>query len=95
MNTQINQSISYFLPDCKGEHNMKAGLQIFLPRFWGAFPQPAYGSYNFSRDPADFNDPSTYPAPTSYTIPLGDTSYKVSNPIYAAFVQDNWTWRRE
>jgi len=91
MNTQINQSVSYFLPDFKGEHNMKAGLQIFLPRFWGAFPQPAYGSYNFSRDPANFNDPSTYPPPTSYTIPLGDTSYKVSNPIYAAYFQDNWT----
>jgi hypothetical protein len=91
MNTQINQSISYFVPDLKGEHSMKAGLQIFFPHFWGAFPQPAYGSYNFSRDPADFNDPSTYPAPTSYTIPLGDTSYKVSNPIYAAYFQDNWT----
>jgi hypothetical protein len=91
MNTQINQSFSYFMPDLKGEHSMKAGLQIFLPRFWGAFPQPAYGSYSFSRDPADFNDPSTYPQATSYTIPLGDTSYKVSNPIYAAFFQDNWT----
>lgn len=91
MNTQINQSISYFLPNLKGEHAMKAGLQVFLPRFWGAFPQPAYGSYNFSSDPADFNDPSTYPRPTSFTIPLGDTSYKVFNPIYAAFFQDNWT----
>jgi outer membrane receptor protein involved in Fe transport len=91
MNTQINQSMSYFVPNLKGEHALKAGLQIFLPRFWGAFPQPAYGSYNFDSDPADFNDPSTYPAPTSYSIPLGDTSYRVSNPIYAAFVQDNWT----
>jgi hypothetical protein len=91
MNTQINQSVSYFVPDWKGEHGVKAGLQIFLPRFWGAFPQPAYGSYTFSTDPTDFNDPSTYPRPSRYTIPLGDTSYTVFNPIYAAFFQDNWT----
>lgn len=91
MNTQINQSFSYFVPDWKGEHSLKTGLQIFLPRFWGAFPQPAYGSYTFNRDPADFANPATYPAPTRYAIPLGDTSYKVSNPIYAAFFQDNWT----
>ena len=71
MNTQINQSIAYFLPDLKGEHNMKGGLQIFLPRFWGAFPQPAYGSYNFSRDPADFNDPSTYPRADVVHDPAG------------------------
>lgn len=91
MNTQINQSVSYFVPSWKGEHGLKAGVQIFLPRFWGAFPKPAYGSYTFNRDPVDFNNPATYPAPTRYTIPLGDTSYKVSNPIYAAFFQDNWT----
>ncbi len=91
MNTQINQAFSYFVPDWKGEHALKTGLQIFLPRFWGAFPQPAYGSYTFNRDPSDFSNPATYPTPTRYVIPLGDTSYKVNNPIYAAFVQDNWT----
>ncbi|MPY90691.1 MAG: hypothetical protein GEU99_22565 [Luteitalea sp.] len=90
MNIQVNQALSYFLPGALGEHAMKAGFQYFRPRFWGAF-QPAYGSYRFDEDPADFNDPMTYPQPTSYTIPLGDTSHDVVNPIYAAFVQDNWT----
>ena len=32
-----------------------------------------------------------YPPPTQYSTSLGDFSYTVTNPIYAGFVQDNWT----
>jgi hypothetical protein len=91
MNIQVSDLFSYFAPGWHGDHALKMGFQFFRPNFWGAFPDPAFGSYNFSTDPADFNDPRTYPAPTQYTIPLGDTSYEIMNPTYGVFFQDNWT----
>ncbi|HEY2905529.1 MAG TPA: TonB-dependent receptor [Vicinamibacterales bacterium] len=90
MNIQVNDLFSYFVPSWHGEHSMKMGFQYFRPHFWGAFPDPAFGQFTFSKDPTNFNDPSTYPKPTQYTIPLGDTSYSIMNPTYGAFLQDNW-----
>lgn len=94
MNIQVNDLFSYFVPKWHGEHSLKTGFQYFRPHFWGAFPDPAFGSFTFTKDPTNFNDPSTYPAPTRYTIPLGDTSYSIMNPTYGVFVQDNWTVTR-
>ena len=91
MNIQVNDLFSYFVPSWHGDHSIKTGFQFFRPQFWGAFPDPAFGSFTFARDPLNFNDPGTYPPPTRYTIPLGDTSYSILNPTYGAFFQDNWT----
>lgn len=90
MNIQATDALSYYVPSWHGEHTLKAGFQFFRPKFWGAFPDPAFGAFTFASDPRDFNDPSTYPAPTRYAIPLGDTSYSITNPTYGMFVQDNW-----
>ncbi|MGQ0733643.1 MAG: TonB-dependent receptor [Acidobacteriota bacterium] len=91
-NVQINNSISYFIPAWRGEHNLRAGFQFFRPRFWGAFPSsaPHGAQFTFATDPRDPNDPSTYPAPTRYAVVLGDPSYIINNPTYAAFVKDDW-----
>jgi len=91
-NIQINNSLTYFIPSWHGEHNLKAGFQFFRPRFWGAFPSgPPHGaSFTFSRDPGDPNDPRTYPAPTRYSVTLGDPSYVINNRTYAGFVKDDW-----
>ena len=96
MNIQVNDSLSYFLPSWHGEHTMKTGFQFFRPKFWGAFPSgaPFGGSYTFSRDPIDPNDPKTYPAPSRYSITLGDTSYTITNPTYAGFFKDDWVVSR-
>ncbi len=91
MNIQVTDLFSYFVPSWHGEHSLKTGFQFFRPHFWGAFPDPASGQFVFTKDPANFNDPSTFPAPSRYSIPLGDTSYTIMNPTYGAFVQDNWT----
>ena len=95
MNIQVNDLFSYFVPGWHGEHSLKMGFQFFRPKFWGAFPDPAFGQFTFTSDPANFNDPATYPAPTRYMTPLGDTSYKIMNPTYGAFFQDNWTLNRK
>jgi outer membrane receptor protein involved in Fe transport len=91
MNIQVNDLFSFYVPSWHGEHNLKMGFQFFRPHFWGAFPDPAFGQFTFTKDPANFNDPATYPAPTRYVTQLGDTSYSIMNPTYGAFVQDNWT----
>jgi hypothetical protein len=87
---QISDSLSYFVPDWGGEHRLKAGFQYILPFYQGQLPKISYGQFNFDRLPPSFNDMSTWPAPTRYTTTLGDFSYNVNNPIYAAFFQDDW-----
>jgi hypothetical protein len=91
-NSQVNGSLSYFIPSWHGEHTLKAGLQFFQPDYDGAFPSdtPWGGSYTFSTDPRDPNDPSTYPAPTRYSVVLGDPSYHILNNTYGAFFKDDW-----
>ena len=86
MNLQANDLFSYFVPGWHGEHSMKMGFQFFRPHFWGAFPDPPFGQFTFTKDPANFNDLSTYPAPTRYVTQLGDTSYSIMNPLVAAQV---------
>ena len=71
---------------------LKTGVQFFQPHYDGAFPsaEPWGASYTFSTDPRDPNDPSTYPAPTRYSVVLGDPSYKILNTTYGAFFKDDW-----
>jgi hypothetical protein len=91
-NVQANNSLSYFIPSWFGEHSMKTGFQFFQPHYKGAFPsaEPWAASYTFASDPRDPNDPSTYPAPSRYSIVLGDPSYKILNTTYAGFFKDDW-----
>lgn len=88
---QASNSLSYFLPGWHGEHKIKAGFQYILPYYQGELPKISYGAFNFDRNPPDYNDMTTWPRPTRYTTTLGDFSYNVNNPIYAGFLQDDWT----
>ena len=92
-NSQITNTLSYFVPSWHGEHNLRTGFQWFRPDYKGAFPSdvPWGGSYSFSRDPGNPDDPSTYPAPTSYSAVLGDPSYAIKNATYGMFFKDDWT----
>ena len=91
-NSQVNNSLSYFIPSWYGEHSLKTGVQFFQPDYDGAFPssEPWGASYTFSTDPRDPNDPSTYPAPTRYSVVLGDPSYHILNNTWGAFFKDDW-----
>ena len=88
---QISDTISYFVPSLAGEHRFKAGFQYTLPFYRGELPRISYGQFNFDRNPSDFNNMATWPAPTRYSTTLGDFSYDVDNPLYGLFVQDDWT----
>ena len=69
--------MSYFLPGWHGEHKIKAGFQYQRSYYQGELPSKSYGQFNFARDPTNFTDPSTYPAPTQYSTSLGDFGYNV------------------
>ncbi len=90
---QLNDSMSYFVPGWHGDHKIKAGFQYQRSYYQGELPKKAYGQFNFAKDPTNFDDPSTYPAPTQYSTSLGDFSYNVVNPAYGAYVQDDWSIR--
>ena len=91
---QISDALSIFVPSWHGEHRFKTGFQYTLPFYRGELPRISYGQFNFDRNPPDWNNMATWPAPTRYSTTLGDFSYDVDNPIYGAFVQDDWTVAR-
>jgi TonB dependent receptor-like, beta-barrel len=91
---QASNALSYYIPQWYGEHKLKMGLQYTLPFYQGELPKIAYGQFNFDRNPPSWTDSSTWPAPTRYTTSLGDFSYNVDNPVYAGFIQDDWTMAR-
>ena len=91
-NTHITDTLSYFVPAWHGEHNLKTGFQFFRPDYKGAFPSDVpWGGRTSSPDPGNPDDPSTYPAPTSYSAVLGDPSYAIKNATYGVFFKDDWT----
>ncbi|HWW87292.1 MAG TPA: carboxypeptidase regulatory-like domain-containing protein [Vicinamibacterales bacterium] len=88
---QTSESFTYFRPTAHGAHHVKAGFQYQRSYYQGELPSASYGQFNFSKDPTNFFDPSTYPAPTSYSISFGDFGYNYLNPAYGAYSQDDWT----
>jgi len=99
-NVEVKNSLSYFVPDWHGQHALKTGFQFFRPRFYGSLPDKSLGQFSFAKDPPSWDGISpeglilsmaNWPAPTRYTISLGDFSYDVVNPIVGGFFQDNWT----
>ena len=88
---QANESASYLLPTAHGDHHMKAGFQYQRSYYQGQLPSASYGQFNFAKDPTNFNDPSTYPPPTSYSVSIGDFHYNYLNPAYGAYFQDDWS----
>jgi hypothetical protein len=91
---QITESITLFEPTHHGEHRMKAGFQYQRSYYQGELPSRSYGQFSFAKDPANFFDPSTYPAPTSYSVSQGDFHYNYLNPAYGAYFQDDWSVSR-
>ena len=90
INVQFNNSLSYFVPSWHGEHSLQARASSSSSRSTRARSRaPSRGARLHVRDRSARlrTIPSTYPAPTRYSIVLGDSAYKILNSTYARVLQ--------
>jgi hypothetical protein len=88
----FSDSITWFVPNWHGEHKIKSGVLVGQGRILGELPRmgKAFPQFNFPSNPSDFNNPATYPKPTSVSQAFGDFNRKVLNPFYGVYFQDDW-----
>jgi outer membrane receptor protein involved in Fe transport len=89
--TQLDDTVSYFLPAWHGEHQLKAGFQYSKrEETFGDFGT-ANGQFNFDTDrPFDANDLSTYPTFFSVRVKGGLDAAIPDNETLGVFLQDDW-----
>ncbi|MEM7481677.1 MAG: TonB-dependent receptor [Acidobacteriota bacterium] len=89
--TQFDDTLSLWLPDWHGEHDLKAGVQYSEREEIFANSGLAQGEFDFDVDtPFDPNDPATYPI--AFTVRVGgpQTGEIPTNDVLGLFVQDDW-----
>jgi outer membrane receptor protein involved in Fe transport len=89
--TQLDDTVSYFLPAWHGEHQLKAGFQYAQrEETFGDFGT-ANGQFNFDTDrPFNANDLSTYPTFFSVRVKGGLDAAIPDNETLGVFLQDDW-----
>jgi Carboxypeptidase regulatory-like domain/TonB dependent receptor/TonB-dependent Receptor Plug Domain len=88
---QIEDTLSWFIPNLKGDHDLKAGVQYQYSQSRNDTQDNLNGVFNFglSNAPFDPANPSTYPERFSIRVPGRGSSFNKSR-YFAAFVQDKW-----
>lgn len=85
---QINDNFSY----SRGQHDLKAGVDISVIRGIDYFPRNLSGTFTFRTDRLfDPSDESTYPS--LFTQTIADPATIDNNELYSVFVQDTWRVR--
>jgi hypothetical protein len=87
---QFRNDFSYFVPDWQGTHNFKVGVDLGRVDYTVFFANTTRGAFTFTQNPADFRDPSTYPAPTRYQQGLGRFDTADHTSTFNVYVQDDW-----
>jgi hypothetical protein len=88
-NYQIEDTYSWFLPNKKGDHDVKFGFRYNYTELERVSQVQSNGQFRFNTD-AVFNaaDPRTYPE--RLTIRTGTFNEFINNHTYEGFVQDKW-----
>ncbi len=88
---QIENTLSWFIPNLKGDHDLKAGVQYQYSQSKNDTQDNMNGTFSFGLSDAPFNanDPRTYPERFSVRVPGPGGSLNKSR-YFAAFVQDKW-----
>jgi len=87
---QFRDDFSYFVPDWKGTHSFKAGVDLARVDYTVFFANTTRGAFTFTQNPRDFRDPSTYPAPTRYQQGLGRFDPSDHTSTFNVYLQDDW-----
>jgi hypothetical protein len=88
---QIEDTLSWFLPGKKGDHDIKLGVQWQYSQSQNDTQDNLNGTFSFglSNEPYDPANPRTYPERFSIRVPGAGGSFNKST-YFAAFVQDKW-----
>jgi hypothetical protein len=88
-NYQIEDTYSWFLPNKKGDHDLKFGVRYNYTELRRVSQVNQNGTFSFNTDlPFDPANPRTYPE--RFSIRTGAFNEFINNHTYEAFVQDKW-----
>jgi hypothetical protein len=88
---QFDDTFSWFIPDMKGDHDVKFGAQYQYSTVQNSNDGNLNGTYSFGRSNAPFDpaDPRTYPDRFSIRVG-GPLRSKQRVHFFGAFAQDKW-----
>ena len=88
-NYQIEDTFSWFVPNKKGDHDMKFGFRYNYTELERVSQVNSNGTFRFNTDlPFDAANPRTYPE--RLTIRTGTFNEFIDNHTYECFAQDKW-----
>ena len=87
---QVRNDFSYFVPDWKGTHNFKVGVDLGRVDYTVFFANTTRGAFTFTQNPSNFLDSTTYPAPSRYQQGLGRFDTADHTSTFNVYVQDDW-----
>lgn len=89
---QVDDTFSYFVPDWKGEHELRVGFQYSdREEEFTNFGALNGVFFNFDNDrPFDADDITTYPGSFTLRVLGGQTAEIPNNETLGLFVQDDW-----
>ena len=88
-NYQVEDDYSWFIPNKKGDHDMKFGFRYNYTELRRVSQVNSNGTFRFNTDlPFDPLNPRTYPE--RLTIRTGTFNEFINNHTYEAFAQDKW-----
>jgi Carboxypeptidase regulatory-like domain len=88
-NYQIEDDYSWFVPDKKGDHDLKFGVRYNYTELRRVSQVNQNGTFRFNTDlPFDPANPRTYPE--RFTIRTGPFNEFINNHTYEMYAQDKW-----
>jgi hypothetical protein len=87
---QFRNDFSYFLPNWKGTHSFKMGVDFSRVDYVVYFANFTRGAFTYTQDPANFLDPATYPAAVRYQQGLGRFDTADNTHTFNVYAQDDW-----
>src|SRR5205823_6190687 len=92
---QLEETVGWFLPNRRGDHDIKFGVQYEYSGAWNTNQGNLNGTFAFGRNNAPFNSaiPSTYPDRLSIRVGGPNTFYEKAHYI-SGFAQDKWRFNR-
>jgi hypothetical protein len=92
-NFQAEDTLSWFIPDRKGSHDVKVGARYHYTELERNTQSNLNGSFQFATDvPFDAANPGTYPE--RFTIRIGEFNLFMKSHALEAFAQDKWQANR-